>query len=304
MQRVYAAYHKNPGEIEKSSSGGMFAAISDAVLKNKGVVIASRYNYDTDIVEYIVCRTSQERDFCRGSKYIQSHMSKEVYKTVEDELKKGTQVLFVGTPCHVAAMKQYVAVKKLNDELFLTCDIICHGVGSNEVWHNFVKWKNKKFDYLTFKDKRKGWLNPLCVAKSENKEISLRGYSWLYFSNAIMRPSCYECRYANINRVGDFSIGDFWKVKSKLPQMFNPRGTSFIMVNTEKAERFFEIFKDDLVYKEVTLDDVMQNNMRHPTKKPQYYSEVMNDLCQKEPSSFFRKWERKLFFDKIKKHLH
>lgn len=39
MQKIYAAYHKNPDEIEKSSSGGMFAALSDVVLRNNGKII-------------------------------------------------------------------------------------------------------------------------------------------------------------------------------------------------------------------------------------------------------------------------
>ena len=50
-----------------------------------------------------------------------------------------------------------------------------------------------------------------------------------------MRPSCYECRYSNINRVGDFAIGDFWKAKENAPDVFNPRGTFFVMVNTDKG---------------------------------------------------------------------
>ena len=39
MGRVYAAYHKNPEVVEKSSSGAMFTALSDAVLSNNGKII-------------------------------------------------------------------------------------------------------------------------------------------------------------------------------------------------------------------------------------------------------------------------
>ena len=39
MQKIYAAYHKNTEEVEKSSSGAMFAAISDLILKQNGKII-------------------------------------------------------------------------------------------------------------------------------------------------------------------------------------------------------------------------------------------------------------------------
>ena len=304
MKRIYAAYHKNPEEIEKSSSGGMFVALSDVVLGNNGKIIGGKYSYVTNRLEHIVCQTTNERDACRGSKYIQSHISKDIYKTIEAELNNGTLLLYVGTPCQIAAVKQYITIKKINDESLLTCDIICHGVGSPGIWKNFVKWKKGKLDYLTFKDKRKGWIKPRCIAKVGNKEISLRGYSWLYFANAIMRPACYQCDYANIDRVGDFTIGDFWKVKIKVPKMFNPRGTSFLMLNTDKAEKFFAKVKNSLIYKEVTLDDVIQNNMKYPTSCPVFRKEVMNDFSHKSISFFFEKWELKLLIGKMKKLFH
>lgn len=257
----------------------------------------------THRVEHIVCQTPQERDICRGSKYIQSHIDRDIYHVLEEELTKKTPLLFVGTPCQVSAVNQYALVKKLDMESLITCDILCHGVGSPGMWSKFLEWKNKKIDYLTFKDKRNGWLKPRCVAKSGNKTMSLRGYSWLYFSDAIMRPACYECEYARTDRVADFTIGDFWKVKSIVPEMFNPKGTSFIMVNTAKGWNLFENVKDNLIYKEVTLDDVMQNNVWRPTNRSHYRSEIMQDFRGKAPAEFFRKWQMKLLISKIKKRM-
>lgn len=301
MGKVYAAYHKIPSEIERSSSGAIFVALSDLILKNGGKIMGGGYNYVTHKVEHVVCQTSEERDGCRGSKYIQSYIAKAIYKSLEHELEKGTPLLYIGTPCQIAAVRQYVSVKKLKADSLITCDILCHGVGSPGIWTKFLEWRKIKIDYLTFKDKRRGWEKPLCIAKNGSKESSLRDYSWLYFSDTIMRPICYECYYASINRVGDFTIGDFWSVKRKVPEMYNPRGTSFIMVNTDKGMRFFDKIKSDLVYKEVSIGDIIQDNMRHPTYRPIYRSEVMNDFRKKSSAAFFRKWELKLLVDKVKK---
>ena len=303
MQKVYVAYHKNPEVVEKSSSGAMFIALSDVVLKNNGKIIGGKYNYVTHKMEHIVCQTPEERDACRGSKYFQSHIDGTIYKTLECDLAKNTPLLFVGTPCQVAAVQQYVLVKKLKDDSLITCDILCHGVGSPGIWKKFLEWKNRKIDYLTFKDKRKGWQKPLCIAKSGKKEFSLRDYSWLYFYDAIMRPICYECTFANTNRVGDFTIGDFWNARKIVPQMYNPRGTSFIMVNTDKGMDYFNKIKECLVYKEVTIDDVMQNNMLHPTYKASCRDEVMNDFRNKSAVAFFVKWKLRILLSKVKKKI-
>ncbi len=301
MKKVYAAYHKMPNEIENSSSGAIFVALSDSILENSGIIIGGGYNYVNHKVEHVVCQSPEERNACRGSKYIQSHIEGSIYKRLEYELDKSTPLLYVGTPCQIDAVRQYVSVKKLKDDSLITCDILCHGVGSPGIWAKFLEWKKIKIDYLTFKDKRKSWAKPLCIAKSGNKEISLRGYSWLYFSDAIMRPICYECGYASINRVGDFTIGDFWNAKSKAPEMYNPRGTSFIMVNTNKGMRFFDKVKGALVYKEISIDDIIQSNLQHPTYKSSYRNEVMNDFSKKKAAVFFKKWELKLLMDKVKK---
>lgn len=75
----------------------------------------------------------------------------------------------------------------------------------------------------------------------------------------IMRPACYQCDYANTDRVGNS-----WEVRTKFSEMFNISGTPFLMLNTDKAKKFFAEVKNSLIYKEVTLNDVIQNNIKHP----------------------------------------
>lgn len=60
MKKIYVAYHKNPEKIEKSSSEGMFVALSDVVLGNNGKIIGGEYSYMTNRLEHIVCQTTNE----------------------------------------------------------------------------------------------------------------------------------------------------------------------------------------------------------------------------------------------------
>lgn len=34
-------------------------------------------------------------------------------------------------------------------------------------------------------------------------------FSQLYFNSMIVRASCFNCKYTNIDRAGDITIGDF-----------------------------------------------------------------------------------------------
>ena len=303
--RIYAAYHKDEETLKKSSSGGMFTAISDYIILNGGIVVSACYNYENDVLEHTVTNNGAKRDEMRGSKYMQSYISRNIYETVEKSLEDGKLCFFTGTPCQVAAIKKYVEVKKLNAENLITCDILCHGVGSPGIWKNYMGQLRKKTDinYITFKDKKNGRKNPRCIARSKNREISIRGYSWLYFSDNIMRPSCYQCKYATKNRQGDFTIGDYWKIKTKHPDMYNYNGTSVLMVNSDKAERIFEVINENLVFCESSYEECMQACMKQPVKSGKYREEIMDDYEKMTPNRFFSKWKKKLFMEKIKSRL-
>lgn len=300
---VYAAYHNDDSVVAESSSGGIFTAISDYVIKNGGIIVGAKYNYQSHKLEHKVCRTYEERDMLRGSKYIQSTISKEVYFEIEKCLEEEQMCLFVGTPCQVGAIMQYLNVKNISKKNLLTCDIFCHGVGSPGIWEYYINWIQKKkkmgISFLTFKDKRNGWRKPICIATDGKKETSLRGYSWLYFSNNILRPSCHNCKYANCDRIGDVSIGDYWKIKEKHPEMYNKMGTSVLLVNTEKGIIVFDKMKNNLKYKESSIEKCMQNNLQKSTIPGKYRKKIMNDY-RKKAKAFFVRWEISILISKIK----
>ena len=51
----------------------------------------------------------------------------DTYAQAQKDLLDGKEVLFSGTPCQIAGLKQYL---KKDYENLLTVDIICHGVPS------------------------------------------------------------------------------------------------------------------------------------------------------------------------------
>ena len=114
----------NNVEIKKqSSSGGIFSELAKVVLSEGGSVFGA-YLDDTLSVRHVLVEDEEELWKLRGSKYIGSDTSN-VFRLVKEKLNKGKTVLFSGTPCQIAGLKNYLKEKT---ERLMTCDFVCHGV--------------------------------------------------------------------------------------------------------------------------------------------------------------------------------
>lgn len=88
--KVYAVKHKEKTIRAASRSGGIFTALSDRVLENRGVVYGCVLTSEFQAV-HVRAEDKATRDLMRGSKYIQSKIG-DTYKNVKAELmvkKKG-----------------------------------------------------------------------------------------------------------------------------------------------------------------------------------------------------------------------
>lgn len=274
--RYYSVKHKDRNVQISSSSGGAFSAISDVVLEQGGIVIGGGYNFSNDSVEYYVCKTKEERDLLKGSKYIQCDGSK-IYRQLETEIKAqintdNAPILFVGTPCQINGMKSYLKARNISYDGLIYCDLICHGVPSPGIWKYYIsRIRNKTaLENITFKDKTIGWHQPLAFAFSKDKKISLRGFTLLYFGKLIMRPSCHNCPFATIERVSDITLGDHWNIRSVDPEFFDKNGVSLVIVNTEKGRKLFCQAAEKMIVRVRTEKECLQESLIKPADKHVY----------------------------------
>mgnify|MGYP000441224123 CR=1 FL=1 len=101
--KVYAVKHKDEMTRAASRSGGIFTALSDQVLSNGGVVYGCVLTEEFDAV-HIRTDNAEDRNRMRGSKYIQSKLG-DTFKSVKTDLDAKKSVLFSGTSCQVAGLK-------------------------------------------------------------------------------------------------------------------------------------------------------------------------------------------------------
>ncbi len=265
--RIFAGRLKDGKALITSSSGGAFTALSDSVLERGGAVVCSVYDRDSASLSFKLIETKPERDKAKGSKYFQSdpgNIFREAKKWLSDNPDK--ELLFIGMGCQADGFRRFAEVSGIRDRV-LIADIICTGVPSPKLWKEYAATLGK-ITFLTFKDKRSGWKKPTPIAIVNGKEVSVRPFVKLFYSHTALRPSCYKCNYAKIQRKSDITIGDFWHIEDKHPDFYSDCGNSLFLIHTEKGMELFNRASSAMDIMESTEKNCWQNMLERPTPKP------------------------------------
>lgn len=250
---VYAAINNDESVRLQSSSGGIFTLIAELVLDRGGVVFGACFDQNWNVVhDYTETKEGLAR--FRGSKYVQSHVGNSFIQ-VKSFLDSGREVLFSGTPCQVAGLKNYLRKPYSN---LLTVDLVCHGVPSPEVWKKYLQEtvsraygiKKKKVvnfgDYISdisFRAKDKGWkeYNIKIIFRNgmvEMMPFSENPYMNVFLSDLSLRPSCYACPTKLHRAQSDITLADFWGVNEIKPDIDDDKGCGLILINCEEKRDF------------------------------------------------------------------
>lgn len=276
-QKAYAAVHKDSEVLAKSTSGGAFTALADAIFAHKGVVYGAAM-MDGMQVKHIRAEDKSSFEDLRSSKYLQSDTGT-TYQCVERDLKQGKAVLYSGTPCQIDGLKYFLGK---NYENLYTVDIVCHGVGSQayfDKYMDFAKERYGKIKALRFRSKEyAGWSCGVGVVVVDSsdclKKIPYRdfdNYYYAYFlSGDIYRKCCYSCKYANTKRVGDFSLGDYWGIEALNLPLKTEKGCSLLLVNNARAGKLLSTITE-LDKVETTIEQAAHCNkqLNEPSKLPE-----------------------------------
>ena len=241
---------------QESSSGGVFSALAERTISDGGVVFGAAYDENMKL-RHLKVNDMSMLGYLRGSKYVQSDMGG-VYQQVKDELTDGRRVLFSGTPCQIAGLKNFL--DKDYPELF-TIDLACHGVPSPEVWSRYLREKGENLIHVNFRDKSAGWRKYHIAYAYKDRIERVRfdrdPYMLLFLQNISLRPSCYDCAFRNGGNCSDVTLGDFWAVADVCPQMNDGRGVSAVIVNTRKGKSLVNELPQAI---EVKYEDAVRSN--------------------------------------------
>ena len=317
--------------LKRSTSGAFFPVLCKEVIRINGAVFGAAYNENMEIKHISITR---QQDLYRimGSKYAESYLG-DSYIQVGKKLLDGIKVLFSGTPCQIKGLLNYLSSMHIDyKNNLITVDVICYGIPSSQLFKKCIEYYENEFkdnviDY-SFRDKTQfGWSHTTKVEFKNSGAV----YSYLpsydpYYrlwskTDLCLRDSCYCCDLIGIDRISDFTIGNFWGVESlKNSSVFDiDKGVSMVLINSKNGIAVFEQIKDKLKYVETDLEHCikfehgLKNNKVKTTEHDLFCCDVLNnslEYCLEKYAPLSRKanailklpyWLRKLIFYYYKK---
>jgi len=188
------------------------------------------------------------KDF-QNSKYVYSN-TKNVYREIEQKLKDKKKVIFVGLPCQVAGLRNYVSIKKIDISKLITIDLICHGVTPPIFLRKHINAIEEKYSRtatdICFRDPRYLTHSYTFTCSDESgvfykkKVYRNDSYQIAYHAGIAYRNNCYHCLFSTKSRMGDITLADFGGVGKRAECSYNNENVSCILTNTELGEKLIQ----------------------------------------------------------------
>lgn len=283
---------------EKSSSGGIFAAVAYPFLERGGIVYGAAINYQDGLIKCQHTRITTIKELYRiqGSKYVQSKMDG-VYKQVKDDLRGGKMVLFSGTSCQVDAIKKYIGE---HDNLY-TIDLVCHGVPKDKIFNDYIDYIESKYktkiEDVSFRVKNHSslWSKSSYVLKlTSRRGMGFRyffipkdksAYFKLFLTRAGYRESCYHCKYASLKKASDLTLGDFRpsSMEKRRYSLCDNKTYSSIIVHNTKGKTLLGYGKSMISVIPMELDEMVKHhsNLQRPSSMSDSGKQMLGIYLQK-----------------------
>lgn len=271
--KAFAAISKDTKDLMSSSSGAASSVIANHILAGGGVVYGCVQENYCDIAHRRIDNLDEVHKI-KGSKYVHSNIGL-TFREVKKDLKERKKVLFTGTPCQIAGLRNYL--KKEYENLFLV-DLVCHGVPPQKLLREDIEKTIDKHhlnkDGLKVLFRRKiggkaklGMEYGLFLYDKKGDEIALpredvaflhNRYITAFMSGIIFRENCFSCPYAQPKRCSDVTIADFWGIKNtKIP---TDNGVSLLLANTGKGEELIRTTSNNFRIEEHSVQEAVAGN--------------------------------------------
>lgn len=287
--KTYAAWSSEPSDVALSSSGGIATALARKVVNEGGVV------YGTASIDGAARCVSVEREVdlesLRGSKYVYSDPGS-AYGDVRKLLADGRKVLFISTPCQVAALRSIVGD---THEGLICVDLICHGTPPIAFLREHLDFQvGGRWDSFSFRG-----ANDFHMCAYRDGEL-------VFEAGVIHRDACYECPYARNQRAGDITLGDFWGLDKATLGSVPPGKVSVVLCNTQAGIDALAglpetVYREERLFSEA--DNAEQTNLHEPSARTKDRSRFIKAYGKVGFDSAVRKtWAWKRFWIRTTKH--
>lgn len=253
-QIAYSAWSSDEKERETSASGGIAAEIYKKAV-SEGCDIAGAVQQDDFRV--VMQLSSDEKAIMKfkNSKYVFSE-AWHVYQEIKQSLKADKNVVFIGLPCQVAALRKIFR----ENEKILFVEVVCHGTAPFSYLKQHIEHiehtKNEKAIRMSFRDPDTyTYTFTFTLYNKDGKRFYAEvprktdTYQYAYHSTISYRENCYHCHFAREQRIADITLSDYKGLGRMAPCSYGETNVSCILVNTEKGKKFIkEMIQEKRIY--------------------------------------------------------
>lgn len=302
-KKAFAALTKEKSIWNRSTSGGAFSEICRAWGDENTIVCGACWENLNVVHKCIVGVENIEP--LRKSKYVASDM-RGCFSEINSYLSQGKRVIFSGTPCQVAGLKNYL--QRDYDNLLLI-DLICHGVGSPLVFQECLMAIGNQVNGIikSYEFRAKRGYEKFDFGERERREetcVYLRNdqYVQLFLNQNCLRPSCGgNCIFRTENRQGDVTLADFKGLTKVFPQLLGTKyNYSTIVINSEKSLKLVDKLAKNMMMFECSIDDVKEYNplFYKQTEITDYRSAFFLEF-NNNPTQTIKKWTKPALVTKV-----
>lgn len=236
---------------KKSASGGVATEIYRYAAKEDSYFAGVTLNTNREAVFSLKSKEGW-REF-QNSKYVYSD-TKYIFSEIVDKLCDGRRVIFIGLPCQVAGLRNYVSFKKVDDSRLLVVDLVCHGVMPTVFLKKHIASIEKKYARaakdIYFRDPRY-LTHSYTFSCSDDKGVFYKkavhrndSYQIAYHVGISYRSNCYQCKFSTKDRMGDITLADFGGVGKLAKCDYDNINVSCILINTLAGEKLIKNMND------------------------------------------------------------
>lgn len=275
---VYAAINKNLDVRLSSSSGGVFSILAQRTISQGGIVCGAGWSKDFKVVHKLVADQEALADL-RGSKYVQSDLG-QTFRHIKEKLHNQCPILFSGTPCQVAGLYAYLGECTAG---LTTVDFVCHAIPSPLAFDLYLKELEDEYSAsassIHFRCKSSGWNNfSLRIVFNNGAQYQQPVSSDLFLQGFLRdmysRPACHKCMFRELRSGADITLADYWDVQSDCNEMTDNKGTSLVLLNSEKGKAIWQSVVALMIVERSTYKDAVMKNppliyssSQHPRRK-------------------------------------
>ncbi len=312
----YTTFSKDYNLRKNSTSGGIITSFVSELLKNKEFDEAFILDFNRFEGHSVRLRATN-----KISKVIDSAKSKyipaSVYNVIKTLQKKDNKrYIIIGTPCQIYGIKKFLGKNDITEKNLFFSGLFCDKTLNLNVIQFFEERymrAGEKLVKFEFRTKEKcGWPGNSKIYFDSGREVMVDRKIRIQLKKNFQLNRCLFC-LDKLNRLADISFGDCY-IEGKE----NPRGSSSVIVRTNKGKKYFDKYSYLFVLEKESINKIRKSqNLKSRRTNLEFAKLIICDekLCQnigplrREDFKIYKKltrlkryieWGKNYNFNKIK----